>query len=178
MDKLIPELVQRCGRCPSAMVWWDRGVSLALVPEQAVHQWHGQDLLHHGDQRSGWSGLFLPGLCPGLRAVRLVLRALPARTLHREGEQPVQGVSGQHLPVHPPGVRQGGLHPMWAWQQEHQGTETSVFLGHGQTGFVGLEALRGLLLVLSYRHVPCEHWGMAITNKPTKDVTSLISVCK
>lgn len=27
-------------------------------------------------------------------------------------------------------------------------------------------------------HVPCEHWSIAITNKPTKDVTSLISVCK
>lgn len=110
------------------MQWHDGTtvVSLALISEQAIHQRHGKDLLHHGDQRSGWSLLFLPGLCARLRAVGLILRALPAGTLHREGDQPVQGVSSQHLPVHPPGLWQGGLHPMWAWQQEQQGTEAVI----------------------------------------------------
>lgn len=144
MHKSIPELVRRVV-VSVKMPWRDdpRVVSLALVPEQTVHQWHGQDLLHHGDQRSGWSRLLLPGLCAGLGAVWLILRALPGGTLHREGDQPVQGVSGQHLPVHPPGLRQGGLHPMRAWQQEHQGTETKCLWTMGRQGLVGYKHSKG-----------------------------------
>lgn len=46
----------------------------------------------------------------------------------------MQGVSSQHLPVHPPGLWQGGLHSMWAWQQEHQGMEAVIVSVKGRLG--------------------------------------------